>query len=420
MEYTKFDMNAYNLHIINTNKFKTVTVAVAFRRKVKKEEITIRNLLKEMMINASFNYPSERKLIIETENLYDLKLLAQNYRVGNYSVLSFKTRFLNEKYTEDGMNEESIKFFLDLIFKPKFDVDLIKCKEKIKKSILALRDNKIKYALAKLLETTGDMPYAYNGYGYLDEVDKITTDELEKYYYDVIKNDIVDVYVVGNISNSWIKNIFREYFKVTTFHKQDTQVIVKELPAIRKISECNEYDQVNQTQLALLCSIHKLTDDERKYVLPVYAEMLGGSANSILFDAVREKNSYAYYVNAIAKPYDNVLMIYSGIEKGNEKNVYKIITKELRKISKGNFDKTKFDSAKETLASAIVVSMDNPIGIINNYYAKELVGSAEVEERIKRIRQVSKDEIVNVSKKIKLHTMFVLEANDEEDNNKKD
>ena len=76
MEYIKNDMNAYNLHIIKTDRFKTVTVSVVFRRKINKEEITMRNLLKELLINSSYNYPTERSLIIETEKLYDLKLLS--------------------------------------------------------------------------------------------------------------------------------------------------------------------------------------------------------------------------------------------------------------------------------------------------------------------------------------------------------
>ncbi len=151
MEYTKYDMNAYNLHVIKTDKFKTVTVGVAFLRKMVKEEITIRNLLKEMMLNATNNYPSEKELIIETENLYDLKLLAQTYRIGNDSILTFKTRFLHEDFTEKGMNLESIKFLLDIIFNPKLDIELDKFKEKIRKSIISLSDNKIKYALNKLL-----------------------------------------------------------------------------------------------------------------------------------------------------------------------------------------------------------------------------------------------------------------------------
>ena len=417
MKYVSYDMNAYNLHIINTDKFKTVTISVNFRRKVNKEEITIRNLLKDLMINSTESYPSEKKLIMATEDLYDLKLSSENYRLGNYAIMSFKTRFLNEKYTEDGMNDESIKFLLDLIFRPKFDNDLLKCKGMIEKSILSLRDNKIKYSLFKLLETTGNMPYSYNSYGYLEDLEKIDVNDITEYYNSVIRNDIIDVYVVGEVDEVLIKNMFKEYFKVMFFHKEDTNLISDELSSVKKVLEYREYDQVNQTQLSILCNMHLLNDDERKYILPVYTEMLGGSSNSILFDSVREKNSYAYYVNAIVKSYDNILMIYSGIQKGNEKNVFKIIKRVLKDINKGVFDNSKFESAKETIISSIKASLDTPVGIINNYYATTLVNSPLPEKRIENIRKVSREDIINVSKKISIHTMFILEALDEEDNN---
>lgn len=417
MEYTCYNMNAYNLHIINTNKFKTITVDVSFRRKIKKDEITIRNLLKDLMVNSSFNYPTERSLIIQTEKLYDLKLLSSSYRIGSYSILSFKSRFLNEKYTEEGMNEESIKFLLDLIFKPKLDNDVDKCKKKIEKSIMSLNDNKIKYSLMKLLETTENMPYSYNNYGYKEDLVKITEEDIKKYYDSVIADDIVDVFVVGEVDSTEIKEIFKEYFKVSTFHKKDLSLLVDELPKTRKIKEFREYDNVNQTQLTILCSLCGITDYERKYVLPIYGEMLGGSSNSILFDTVREKNSYAYYVNALVKPYDNVMMIYSGIEKGNDKEVFKLIEKSLISITKGKFDVEKMESSKKTLISAIESSLDNPISIINNYYAKELVNALDVDEKIQQIKKVCKEDIISVSKKISIHTIFLLEASDEENNN---
>ena len=416
MKYTCYDMNAYNIHIIKTDKFKTITVGIAFRRKILKEEITIRNLIKDIMINSSYNYPTEKDLIIETENLYDLKLSSTNYRVGNYAVLSFKIRFLNEKYTEMGMNEESIKFLLDLIFKPNLGNDLDKCKNRLKKSILSLSDNKIKYALFKLLETTKDKPYSYNSYGYIDDIDKITVDSLEKYYHDIMANDVVDIYVVGDVNETSIKDIFRKYFKLTTFHKQEIDLIPPELNNVRSVKEYREGSKVNQTQLAVLCSIKGVTDKERKYILPVYAEMLGGSANSILFDGVREKNSYAYYVNTILKSYDNIMMIYSGIERGNENNVLKIIKKVLKSINRGNFSLDKFLSAKKTIISSIEASMDNPMGIISNYYAKVLVNSLDAPERIEKINEVTKEDIISVSKKISIHTVYILEDEDEKNN----
>ena len=44
MKYTKKDFGSYKLHLINTDKFKTIKVRVSFHRVIKKEEITMRNI----------------------------------------------------------------------------------------------------------------------------------------------------------------------------------------------------------------------------------------------------------------------------------------------------------------------------------------------------------------------------------------
>lgn len=417
MEYICYNMNAYNLHIVNTKKFKTITVDICFREKINKDEITLRNLLKEIMVNASYDYPSERELIKATEELYDLKLLTSTYRIGNYNFLSMKIRFLNEKYTEKGMNYASIKLLLDLIFKPKLDADFEKCKNKIEKSILSLNDNKVKYAISKLLESTKDMPYSYNFYGNIEDLNKITIEDIKKCYENLLTNDIIDIFVVGEVNPEEIKNIFKENFKVKTFHKVDNKVIVKELTPRAKTNIIREQDDINQIQLTILYSLNSITEYERKYVSLVYSEMLGGSANSILFDTVREKNSYAYYVNSIIKPYDNNMIIYSGIHEDNEKEVIKLIKKCLKDITKGKFNDEIFLSSKNTIISSLKASLDNPIGIINNCLSNILVSSPTIEEKIKIIEKITKEEVINFSKKITIHTIYILEGSNEENNN---
>lgn len=417
MEYICYNMNAYNLHIVNTKKFKTITVDICFREKINKDEITLRNLLKEIMVNASYDYPSERELIKATEELYDLKLLTSTYRIGNYNFLSMKIRFLNEKYTEKGMNYATIKLLLDLIFKPKLDADFEKCKNKIEKSILSLNDNKVKYAISKLLESTKDMPYSYNFYGNIEDLNKITIEDIKKCYENLLTNDIIDIFVVGEVNPEEIKNIFKENFKVKTFHKVDNKVIVKELTPRTKTNIIREQDDINQIQLTILCSLNSITEYERKYVSLVYSEMLGGSANSILFDTVREKNSYAYYVNSIIKPYDNNMIIYSGIHEDNEKEVIKLIKKCLKDITKGKFNDEIFQSSKNTIISSLKASLDNPIGIINNCLSNILVSSPTIEEKIKIIEKITKEEVINFSKKITIHTIYILEGSNEENNN---
>ncbi len=417
MEYICYNMNAYNLHIVNTKKFKTITVDICFREKINKDEITLRNLLKEIMVNASYDYPSERELIKATEELYDLKLLTSTYRIGNYNFLSMKIRFLNEKYTEKGMNYASIKLLLDLIFKPKLDADFEKCKNKIEKSILSLNDNKVKYAISKLLESTKDMPYSYNFYGNIEDLNKITIEDIKKCYENLLTNDIIDIFVVGEVNPEEIKNIFKENFKGKTFHKVDNKVIVKELTPHTKTNIIREQDDINQIQLTILCSLNSITEYERKYVSLVYSEMLGGSANSILFDTVREKKSYAYYVNSIIKPYDNNMIIYSGIHEDNEKEVIKLIKKCLKDITKGKFNDEIFQSSKNTIISSLKASLDNPIGIINNCLSNILVSSPTIEEKIKIIEKITKEEVINFSKKITIHTIYILEGSNEENNN---
>ncbi|MGN1302837.1 MAG: hypothetical protein ACI4VO_04260, partial [Clostridia bacterium] len=146
MNYEQINMGSYNLHIIKATKFKTITVEVNFRRKLKKEEITLRNLLKSILLYTTKDFKTEQELIRETENLYDLKLISSNMRIGNDSNLSFKVRFLNDKYTEKSMNEYSISFLMDVLFNPNVENDkfiagdLKKCKSKLEKSIQKLSD----------------------------------------------------------------------------------------------------------------------------------------------------------------------------------------------------------------------------------------------------------------------------------------
>lgn len=426
MDYKQYDMGSYHLHFIKTNKFKTITVDVNFRRKVIKEEITIRNLLKGVLLTTTKNLKNERELIKETENLYDLKLISSNMRIGSCSNLSFKVRFLNEKYTEESMNEYSIAFLMDILFNPditnhEFQKDIVrKNKKKIENSIIKLKDNKLKYTLFKLLETTKNMPYSYNYYGSIEDLNNITPKSLYEYYQSVLNEDEIDIFVVGDVDENKIKDIIKKYFKVTTFKKKKESILIEELPPRKRIKKEVEETSANASQLTMFCTLNNLTEYERKYVLLVYNEMLGGSSNSLLFDTVREKNSYAYYVNSNSKAYDNLLLIYAGIEAGNSETVLKLIKKTLQNISKGIFKEEILNNSKETLLASIDASTDSPTGIINTYYARVLVNSDTFEERKKKINGVTKEDIIALSKKITLHTVYLLEGiseGDQDENN---
>ena len=363
MKYETINMGAYNLHFIKTNKYKTITIDVDFYRNIKKEEITKRNLLKMILLDSSRNYKTEKELIIESENLYDIKVSSSISRLGTLSNLSFQTKFLNEKYTEKNMNRESIIFFLDLIFDPNIEnnsfINIDKQKEKLRQNIISIKDNKPKLAHLKLMEKYNKREYGYNTFGYIEDLDKINGNNLYGYYKEVLDKDQIDIFVLGDFSSGEIKEIFREYFKVNTFKRNNKKLLVKELDIRKRIIRFHEYDDVNQVQVLLLLSLNNLTDFERKYTIKVLNEMLGGSSNSILFSRVREDKGYCYYINSSVKAYDNIMVINSGVESKNTEKCIKLIRRVLKEVKEGKFDDSVIDSSINTIVSGINASLDN-------------------------------------------------------------
>lgn len=422
MNFESINMGAYNLHFIKTNKFKTITIDVDFYRNIKKEEITKRNLLKMVLLDSSKNYKTEKDLIIESENLYDIKVSSSISRLGTFSNLSFQTKFLNEKYTEKDMNKESIIFFLDLIFNPNTlnnaFVNIDKQKEKLRQDIISINDNKPRLAHLKLMEKYPNREYGYNTFGYIDDIDKIDGNALYEYYKEVIDKDQIDIFVLGDFSSSDMKELFKEYFKVNTFKKENKKLLIKELDIRKRIIRYHEYDDVNQNQVLLLFSLNNLTDFERKYTVKVLNEVLGGSSNSILFNRVREDKGYCYYVNSSVKAYDNIMVINSGVESKNTEKCIKLIRKVIKEVKEGKISDDLIKSSINTIVSGINASFDSPIGIINTYFSKVLVGTEDAEERIKNFRSITKEDIIKVSKKINLNSILTLEKGDTNEKNK--
>lgn len=421
MEYIKYELGAYNLNVIKTNNFKTVRVEVKFRNVVKKEEITLRNLLKMVLIESTKKFDTERKFVIESEELYDLKLSSTSSRVGNFTTLSFNLTFLNEEYTEKGLHNKSLDFLMEVLFNPnvsnnKFDsLSFNNCVNKLEKSIMGRKDNKTKYSIFALLQHMGDYAYSYDQYGYLSDLKNIDEAKLYEYYKKVLMNDLVDVYVIGNVDSNEIKEYFINNFKINSFKKEKMNVLIDEVLPRKRVKVFKEEDDVNQTKIAIGLRFNDVSEYERKYVLYVYNEILGGSGNSLLFDTVREKNSLAYYINSIAQGYDNLLIIYTGIDKDRVDLGLKLIKKTIKDIEKGEFTSDMFNNAINMITSSLKLSLETQPSVINNYYAMNILNSDDINTRISKFEKVTKEDVINFSKKIKMDTVFLLEGDHNEE-----
>lgn len=418
MKYTKIEKSNYNLHMIKTSKFKTITIKVNLKRKLIKEEITKRNMLINTLFESTNKYPTRRLLEIKTEDLYDLGYRGVNYSSGKYTVLSFEASFINPKFTEEKMYEESFAFLNELIFNPNineqgfaknnFDIAYNILKDRLD----TLKENPSGYSRMRMLEEMDEDIISYRTSGYMEDLLKLNSKKLYEYYLDVIKNDMVDIFVIGDFDDKQIEKLVQKYLVFKTNKKIEDTHFYYHTRVEDEIKFVNEKVDKEQSTLVLGFKNEKLTEFEKRYVMNVYNYILGGSTDSNLFKTVREQYSLCYYINSSSQPLLGITTISAGINASDYEETISLINRELNNIKNGQFEEFKIENAKTTYINSLSELEDNPDSIISLYTSIEYLKSDTVEKRKEEIIKVTKDDVIALANKIHLNMIFLLEGSD--------
>ena len=424
MKCYDYDMGSYKLHIIPTDKFKTVNISINFKRIIKKEEITLRNFLNDILLSSNKDYKTIKEMEIKSEDLYNIRVYGNTSKSGRYGLISINGSFLNEKYTEKDMNNQSLSFIMDLLFNPNvsnnafdkksFEIVYNSLNEEIEEFIEEPRA----YSEIRCLEEVDNtIPFSFRGCGYIEDLKKITPENLYEYYKSVIQSDLIDIFIIGEVDVEKIKELISSKFIVNT-KKKESETHYIDFDSYRKraktIKESKDY---NQSKLVLAAKVMNLSDFERQYALRLYTYILGGAPDSKLFQTVREKNSLCYYINCSPKMVSSLITISCGINKEDYKKCVKLIKKEMKNMLDGNITDEELVKAKIAYISSFKELYDNPFAVIRNYLSHVQIGTDLMEESIENIKKVTKEMIINVAHNIHLDTIYLLEGGNNNEEN---
>ena len=404
MKILNKDLGSYKLHLINTDKFKTVTLKIVFHTPIKKEEITKRVLVTNLLLQSSLKFDSRRKLTIESENLYSAEIGIGNQRLGNYITTSFNLQVLMDKYTEENNLEKSIEFLHEIVFNPDVENKSFK-KEKVDfvKHDLMVKLNSIKetpsgYASIRLGESfDSKSPFSYRMVGYIDDLDKIDEYNLYESYLEMI-------------------TLIKKYFKFKKIKKPKKSYILKNRnPRLKRYFNKEEINN-SQSILAIANPVYRLTKYERDYALPLGNLIFGGGADSKLFKDVREANSLCYTIRSWFNKIDNMITITAGIDKSNYTKAITIITKKLDEMKKGKFSEDDISNVKQELINALESLDEDENAMINDVMSSEILELDDIKTRIETIKKVKKSDIVKAFRKVHMDTVFLLEGVLDEEN----
>ncbi len=420
MQYKQLELKkGIKLHTIKSDKFKTDLISVFLTVKLNREEVTKNALIPSVLRRGSKNMQTQEKINKELEELYGASFDCGLDKAGDNQVLKFYMETINDNYlpeTNENILKLSLEKLLELVFDPYLENDCFS-KEYVEQEKNNLRniieskiDNKARYALDRCIEEMyKNEPFGLYKFGYVEDLDKISENDLYKAYQEVIKNSKIDIFITGNID----ENIIEELKKNDNIRKLQDREPKYEAHKIerrepKKENTITESMDVMQGKLVIGLNIN-IDNEKDKYIVLMYNNILGGSATSKMFQNIREKEHLAYVANSMYFRHKNAIFINCGIEIENYDKTLNLTKQQLDDMKKGNFTEEDINNSKKGIIATIKGIEDEQDTMITYCFGQELSQTEVTLEEYKDIIEgISKEQIVNIANRVDINTVYFL------------
>ena len=420
MEYKQIEIKkGIKLHTIKTEKFKTNLIAIMLTTKLDRENVTKNALIPAVLRRGTKNLTTQEEINKKLEEMYGASLDCGLDKTGDNQVLKFYIETVNDEFLPqeaENMLKTSLEKIFDFVFNPYLENGCFKKeyveqeKENIKQIIDGKIDNKARYSLDRCIEEMyKGQPYGLYKYGYVEDMKDINEKNLYEYYQQLINECKIDIFVSGIIDEK-TENIIKNNENIIKLKDREPQYNNPEIIAKKSEKENDVQESMDVTQGKLIIGMDlDIDDDNLRFDVMIYNSIFGGSANSKLFQNVREKASLAYTASSSYYRFKNNIFINCGIEIKNYEKAVKIIKQQIEDMKKGDFTDEEVENAKKGIIASIKTIDDEQDTEITYFFSQELSKSkCNIEQYMKRISEVTKDKVVNVANRVSVNTVYFL------------
>ena len=413
--------NGINLHIIPTNKFKTNLMVVFLTTELNRENVTKNALISTILRRGSKTMPSQEEISKNLEEMYGATFNCGLDKTGDNQVLKFFMETVNDNFLpKNNINimENSIQKLIELVFDPYIENEGFKEqyveqeKNRVREWIEARKDNKASYALEQCIEEMyKNQNFGLYKYGYIEDLDNINAKNLFEYYQTLIKECKIDIYISGMIDEKIVEEKIRKNQIISKLEDRNPKYNNNEIEKGKKAEQENTKEEkldVAQGKLVLGLDV-ELEEDAQKYDTLVYNSILGGTANSKLFQNVREKASLAYAASSSYLRTKSNIFINCGIEIENYTKALDIIKVQIKDMKEGNFTDEEVENAKTNILDSIQSIEDEQDSQIIYYFGQEISKTKEnLKEYQEKIKKVTKQDVLNIANKVSIEMIYFL------------
>ena len=414
-------MEGIKIHKIETNQFKTNLYAVFLATPLSRENVTKDALIAAVLRRGTMSIPSQDKISKELEEMYGASFDCGIEKTGDNHIIKFYLEALNEEFLpeKEELTQKCINILLDIVTNPLVENNGFKKeyvdseKENLKQIINGKIDNKSRYALDRCIEEIfkGE-PYGLYKYGYIEDLENITPESLYEYYKKLIQNCKIDIYYSGLFNDNKTEEIINKKLQENKIELRKAEYIVNNETTEKKNIEqpkiIEDSMDITQGKLVLGLQINDNNKDSR-FAASVYNAVLGGGANSKLFQNVREKNSLAYTASSSYIRTKNIILIHCGIDIDKYKKALETIKEQLEDMKKGNFTDEDVEDSKKLIVSSIKsISAEQDTEITYDYGQELSSEHMTIKEYEEKIQNTTREQIIEIANKININTIYFL------------
>ena len=413
-------------YYIENKRFNTTLITYNFYLPLNSKTMAAESLLPYVLTSCSEQFRDYIDLNIRLLELYGADLSCSATKCGDCFHIKIGISVINDEFSFDDLKpvSEAAKLVNDLIFLPAIEdnkfsnEDLNREKRKTIERIEGEINNKRSFARTRMLaEMFGSDPYGKFSYGTVSEVENITGDQLFSVWRKMLETAYVRINVVGkDLPPDVFETAVNCFSKINRHDITNTARFVK-LEESDSIKDITERFNVTQGKLAMGFTSKLHGSLKECAALSLCTDIFGGGPYSKLFDNVREKQSLCYYCSASARRSKGLVMVESGIEEQNAQKVISAVLKELDDVKNGIFEDSVIEASKKAIIDSLYGYYDSA-NAIDAWYSREIIEDYAPEDIAQMLEKVSKQDIVNAAKGIKLHTVYRLLPEKGESNGK--
>lgn len=411
-----------NLHLLHSEKFKTVLFGIYIKRPLDRSEVALNALLSRVLDKATSEHPTARSLNQAFEDLYGSLIVSDVHKYGEKQMIQIKIQVPGEQYIgEANLYKRALGLVDAMINNPKlegegFEPELVnREKDGLISEIENRIDQKDSWAVSACIETMcKDERYSIHEFGTVEEVSQITPKALYAHLKHIWAHSEIDICIIGDFEPSAMLGTVKESIR---FNRLGVTPLIREsiyfMP--EKVTYHDEAHDLTQGKMCLGYRVNLPFESPLYSAALVATVIMGGGGSSRFFKVIREREGLCYTIYSRMEKFKSIMLVYAGVDFENFDKTEALVESIVADVKAGNISDEELEIAKKTIVSNIRSVSDYPNSYINYYYNLLISGDVLDDEKYTaRILAVTKEDIVNALKDMKLDTVvrLIKEAQD--------